>query len=55
MNMVGGLDLHRRQITYDVLDVDSGEICEDASGSRTGRGSGAGWNTRSALEHKGAR
>ena len=26
MNMVGGLDLHRRQITYDVLDVDSGEI-----------------------------
>ena len=26
MRMVGGLDLHRRQITYDVLDVDSGEI-----------------------------
>jgi transposase len=26
MSMVGGLDLHRRQITYDVLDVDSGEI-----------------------------
>ena len=26
MSMVGGLDLHRRQITYDVLDVESGEI-----------------------------
>ena len=26
MNMVGGLDLHRRQITFDVLDVDSGEV-----------------------------
>src|SRR6516225_2069162 len=26
MSMVGGLDLHRRQITYDVLDDDSGEI-----------------------------
>src|SRR3974390_1390722 len=26
MSMVGGLDLHRGQITYDVLDVDSGEI-----------------------------
>jgi transposase len=26
MTMVGGLDLHRRQITYDVLDVETGEI-----------------------------
>jgi transposase len=26
MSMVGGLDLHRRQITYDVLDVETGEI-----------------------------
>jgi transposase len=26
MSMVGGLDLHRRQITFDVLDVDSGEV-----------------------------
>jgi transposase len=26
MRMVGGLDLHRRQIISDVLDVDSGEI-----------------------------
>lgn len=26
MSMVGGLDLHRAQITYDVLDVDSGEV-----------------------------
>ena len=25
MSMVGGLDLHRRQITYDVLDVETGE------------------------------
>jgi transposase len=26
MSMVGGLDLHRAQITYDVLNVDSGEV-----------------------------
>ena len=26
MSMVGGLDLHRGQITYDVVDVDSDEI-----------------------------
>ena len=26
MSMVGGLDLHRRQITYDVLDVETGEM-----------------------------
>jgi hypothetical protein len=25
MPMVGGLDLHRRQITFDVVDLDSGE------------------------------
>ena len=25
MSMVGGLDLHRRQITYDVVDVETGE------------------------------
>jgi hypothetical protein len=24
MSMVGGLDLHRRQITYDVVDVETG-------------------------------
>ena len=26
MSMVGGLDLHRRQITFDVLDNRSGEV-----------------------------
>ncbi|MGB9111339.1 MAG: IS110 family transposase [Acidimicrobiales bacterium] len=26
MSMVGGLDLHRQQITFDVLDVESGEV-----------------------------
>jgi hypothetical protein len=25
MPIVGGLDLHRRQITFDVVDLDSGE------------------------------
>ena len=25
MGMVGGLDLHRRQITFDVVEVESGE------------------------------
>ena len=25
MAIVGGLDIHRRQITYDILDTDSGE------------------------------
>jgi transposase len=27
MAIVGGLDIHRRQITYDILDTDSGESC----------------------------
>jgi transposase len=27
MAIVGGLDIHRRQITYDYLDTDSGETC----------------------------
>ena len=26
MGIVGGFDLHRRQITFDVLDTDSGEV-----------------------------
>ena len=26
MAIVGGLDLHRKQITFDVLDADSGEV-----------------------------
>jgi hypothetical protein len=46
MSMVGGLDLHRAQITFDVLDVDSGEVParsgEERCGSRTGSDSGAG-------------
>src|SRR5215216_3655334 len=27
MAIVGGLDIHRRQITYDWMDTDSGETC----------------------------
>src|SRR4029450_13844096 len=27
MAIVGGLDIHRRQITYDWIDTDSGETC----------------------------
>jgi transposase len=27
MAIVGGLDIHRRQITYDWIDTDSGEVC----------------------------
>jgi hypothetical protein len=27
MAIVGGLDIHRRQITYDILDTDSGVSC----------------------------
>ncbi|HEX2184854.1 MAG TPA: transposase [Chloroflexota bacterium] len=27
MAIVGGLDIHRRQITYDILDTDTGESC----------------------------
>jgi len=26
MSIVGGLDVHRAQITYDYLDVDTGEV-----------------------------
>ena len=27
MAIVGGLDIHRRQITYDWIDTDTGETC----------------------------
>jgi hypothetical protein len=31
MAIVGGLDIHRRQITYDWIDTDSGETCSGAA------------------------
>jgi len=27
MSIVGGLDVHRRQITFDYLDTDTGQVC----------------------------
>jgi hypothetical protein len=59
MAMVGGLDLHRRQITFDALDTESGEEwrgriwqpdrarfrrwLRDDVAARAGGGSVAGW------------
>ena len=42
MAMVCGLDLHRRQITFDALEVDSGKEWRGVSGSPIGTGSGGG-------------
>src|SRR5215212_2367190 len=35
MAIVGGLDIHRRQITYDWIDTDSGETCRGQLGPAT--------------------
>ena len=43
MAMVCGLDLHRRQITFDALEANSGQECWAGSGSPTGSGSAAGF------------
>src|SRR5215216_3582654 len=37
MAIVGGLDIHRRQITYDWIDTDSGETCRGQLGPATRR------------------
>ena len=42
MSMVCGLDLHRRQITFDALDTGRGRCGGAGCGSPTGNGSGAG-------------
>ena len=39
MSMVCGLDLHREQITFDALDVESGEMWRAGCGSRIASGS----------------
>ena len=46
MTMVCGLDLHRRQITFDALQVESGQVWPVGCGSPTGSGSGAGSRRR---------
>jgi hypothetical protein len=45
MSMVCGLDLHRGQITFDALMVESGESWRAGCGSRIGNGSGVGCAT----------
>ena len=47
MEIVGGLDLHRQQITFDVVDCGRGRCGGAGCGSRIGRGCGVGWSTRS--------
>jgi hypothetical protein len=41
MAMVGGLDLHRRQITFDAVEVESGEEWRGWAHVRSSGGSGA--------------
>jgi hypothetical protein len=50
MAMAGGLDLHRRQITFDTLEVESGEEWRVGSGSRIGLGSVGGCARTSLVE-----
>ena len=45
MGMVGGLDLHRRQITFDVVELESGDEWRVGCGSRTAIGSVVGCAT----------
>lgn len=46
MDIVGGFDVHRKQITFDYIEMDSGEVHREArSAPRTGRASAPGWST----------
>ena len=51
--MVGGLDLHREQITFDALEVDSGESGGVGCGNRTGSGSAGGCVSEVASRSRG--
>jgi hypothetical protein len=43
MPIVGGLDIHRRQITFDYLDTETGRCAAGRSARPTGSTCGPGW------------
>jgi transposase len=43
MSIVGGLDIHRKQLTFDYLDTVTGRWCAGRSRPRTGSTCAAGW------------
>ena len=43
MPIVGGLDIHRKQITFDYLDTETGQVRRGQVFRRTGRICGPGW------------
>ena len=55
MSMVCGLDLHRGQITFDILEEESGESGAVGSGSQIVNGSGGGSRARWLLVPRAAR
>ena len=43
MTIVVGMDLHREQITYDLLDMDTGEVRRGRVSPAHGAGCGSSW------------